>query len=400
MWGIPVSLIAGGSTEIVNISMDEYIGDLWIYLGSPSNPVNVNFTVDAADAAEIIIPLNFAAGSTFQFNAINGGRFIGTGGVGGAGGDDNGATGDPGNPGFNGGHAIQSDTFIVDIDVDDGYLLGGGGGGGGGSYDDNGATGTPGGGGGGGFGWGDAAGGAAGVPSGSPVATAGGAGSQTTGGMGGAGGTSATNDGGDGSTFGYAGDNGQFADPSTNRFATNQQGNGGVGGNGGSAYNAVNGSVATFNGAKSQATLRTENRIKGETDGVLSLFTQFAWTGFISGSGSSAVGYRFTADADGTFTVETDAPDLDYASMWYAGNTITPANYEVRAVVGTEGGATGWTTDPGTTGDWFTLSVDELWELATTNANGSASGVVEIGRVGESLAIASALLLAGIEYEP
>lgn len=405
MWRIPISLLGGGGVFDVEPIADTLIGDLWIYLGSPSDPVEVTLRANNVDLAAIDITTDFAAGSTFTLVATNGGRFIGTGGNGGAGGDDDGATGTPGTYGADGGNAVVANTFNVSIDIDDGYLFGGGGGGGGGSYDDTGTGGTPGGGGGGGVGWGDALGGAAGSPTGSPLGVAGTNGSQTVVGGGGNGGSTGTNDGGDGGDWGYAGIFGQFANASTNRFAANQQGNGGSGGNGGSAFAPDNGSTATFSGAKSEATLRSEGRIKGETDGRLELFNEIAVTGFISGAGSDEVG--FTLLNTGVFRKQGSASNTDYTTAWWVGNSFTPGDYFVMAPSSTEGGTTGWTTDPGASDVWYALTSGESFKLSTTSASGAACGVIQIGRTGghsgvdpNPTAQASGLLLTGIEYEP
>jgi len=405
MWKKPLSLFGGGGAFTIDFTSDTYIGDLWVYLGSPSEPVEVTLIADDADVAEIIITTDFAAGSTFQFTAINSGRFIGTGGAGGSGGDDNGATGTHGNAGGSGGHAIQSDTFDVSIDVDNGFLFGGGGGGGGGSYNDTGAGGTPGGGGGGGVGWGDASGGAAGSPTGSPLGAAGSAGSQLAIGNGGNGGTAATNDGGDGGDWGYAGIYGQFANPSTNRFGINQQGNGGAGGDGGSSFAPTNGASATFSGAKSEATLRSEGRIKGETDGKLVLFSEISETGFTMTATSDEVGFILLST--GVFRRQHSGGDVDYSTAWWVGNSFTPGNYFVFAPSNTEGGSPGWTVDPGASDTWYDLTVGESFKLGTTASIGSASGLIQIGRTGghsgaepTPIAQASGLLLTGIEFEP
>lgn len=396
MWGPFVSLWSGGKTEVVNVNIDEYIGNLWVYLNSPAGPVDVQFTVDNADAAEIIIPLDFHSESTFQFTAINGGRFVGTGGNGASGGDDNGATGTSGNSGQGGGHAIRSDTFGINIDIDDGFLLGGGGGGGGGSYDDTGAGGTPGGGGGGGIGWGDATGGAAGSPTGSPTADAGTAGSQLAAGMGGDGGSTGVNNGGDGGGWGLGGTYGQFASPKGAVFGTTQ-GNGGSGGNGGAAFYPVNGATITFNGASGEPTLRIQSRIKGETDGLLRL-PDDGILGFHVGIGHPSRTYGWTLINDGTLReVNTDSGNTDYSTYWYV-NAVTAADYEVRAVAATEGGS--WDSEPGAAGTWFVLSSTRVWSITRSTTSGFAQSLFEIRRTDETDPCASGLLDAGVEWEP
>ncbi len=401
MFGFPPSLIAGGVTTNVEITSDEYIGDLFTYLGSPAGPVEVTFVVDNADAAEIIISQNFHPSSTFQFTAINGGRIIGTGGSGGSGGNDNGASGTRGNSGSDGGHAIYSNTFNVNVNVDNGYLLGGGGGGGGGSYNDTGTGGTPGGGGGGGAGWGNAAGGAAGNPTGTPVAQAGTAGSQTAAGSGGAGGTSLTNDGGDGASYGFAGTHGQFASPKSAVFGP-VSGNGGAGGDAGSAFRPAGAATITFNGVKGETTLRSENRVKGEVDGYLNIPPIDEVIGFHVGIGhpQRSYGWEFENNTGGTLQkTDTDSGSVDLTTAWYVGNAITAGDYFVRVSPTTEGG--NWTNEPtGTPGDWFQLSALRQWLVIRSTASGYAQAIFEIRRDDETLPAASGLLSAGVEYEP
>ena len=397
MWRSPLSIFGGSGAATVTFTEDAYVGDLYTYLGSPSSPVEVTITANDADVAYIAISNAFAGGSTFQFTAINNGRFIGVGGAGGVGGNDYGATGSKGFFGSSGGPAIESANFNINIDIDDGFLFGGGGGGGGGSFNDLGASGTPGGGGGGGIGWGNAAGGAAGSPTGSPVATAGSAGGQTAAGTGGAGGTSGTNDGGDGGGWGLAGVNGQFANPQQTVFG-NTQGAGGAGGDSGPAFYPTAGAVATFNGSSSEATLRTENRIKGETDGRIIIPDRKVY-GFHLGVGhpSYTYGWKFGSTAAGILTKIYPAGDTNYTDSWYVGNDITASEYEVRIVADTHGGT--WDTDPGTAGDWFAMSAARTWSLTTAAVPAYASSIFEVRRTDETLAAASGHLSAEVEWE-
>ena len=402
MWRIPISLLGGGGVVDVEPLVSTYIGDLWVYLGSPSDPVDVTVRANNVDLAEIIIPTDFAAGSTFTLIATNNGRFIGTGGDGGAGGDDNGNYGTAGIAGISGGHAVQSDAFAVNIDIDDGFLLGGGGGGGGGSFHDLGLSGTPGGGGGGGQGWGDAIGGAAGSPTGSPLAVAGTAGSQTVAGGGGNGGTIGTNNGGGGGEYGYGGIYGQFSNPGTGLGGN--AGHGGYGGRAGAAFFPVNLATPTFNGAKSEATLRTEARLKGEIDGVVNLsdITMFAT---IISTGTETVGYDFLADSGGTLRkVNTQGGGGDLTGSWYSGNSITASDYEVRTVTGINGGT--WDLTPGgwVDGTWQAISVSRNWEVSATDTMDRAGALFQVRRAGDTGggdegAMASGYLLAIIEFE-
>jgi hypothetical protein len=400
MWRIPLSLFGGSGNFIIEFLADEYIGDLFTYLGSPSDPVEVVITANTADVAAISINGNFAAGSTFEFIGINGGRFIGTGGAGGKGGDDHGTFGTGGLDGGWGGSAIScSHPYPVDVDVDGGYLLGGGGGGGGGSFNDTGSDGTPGGGGGGGAGWGDAAGGAAGDPIGGPIADAGIGGTQLALGTGGAGGTSGTNDGGTGSIYGFAGRYGDSAAPNTTFLGNRGPGQGGAGGNAGSAFFASNGAVMTLTGAKSEATLRGEKRIQGETTGRMTLFSQSV-DEFILGSGTEGVGYIFKSD--GFIERDSSSPQVDVP--WIEGTSFVPADYELRTIAGT--GNDNWDSeavaeDPVIPG-WVNLVVinaNRQWSISATNSFQKANHNFEIRRTDEDFACASGELRASIEFE-
>jgi hypothetical protein len=403
MWRAPLSLFGGSGEFTIEFLMDIYIGDLFTYLGSPSAPVEVVMTANAIDVAEIIINGNFAAGSTFEFIGINGGRFIGTGGAGGKGGNDNGADGTGGLDGVDGGHAIAcSHPYTVDVDVDDGFLLGGGGGGGGGSFNDLGAAGTPGGGGGGGQGWGDALGGEAGNPTGSPVAAAGQDGTQTTFGAGGAGGTSGTNDGGAASVYGFAGQFGMMTNPTLTFQATRGPGQGGAAGNAGSAFYASNSCVMTLSGVKTETVLRSENRMQGETTGRMAIFSQ-AVDHFILGSGTEAIGYTFKIDG----TIERDSAGGTSLVDWFEGTSLVPEDYEMRTIAGT--GNDNWDfegsiEDPVSPG-WVQFVVlgpvtEENWSIAATDGFQKTNHVFEIRRTDEDFACATAELRAAIEFEP
>lgn len=396
MWKIPLSLFGGGGVASLTFTSDTFVGDLFAYLGSPTIPVEVTITADGADVGGIVISSSFDPTSTFTVVATNGGRFVGTGGAGGSGGDDNGATGTVGGKGTSGGAAIIS-AFNIDADIDDGYMLGGGGGAGGGSYNDTGAGGTPGGGGGGGIGWGNAAGGAAGSPTGSPVASAGGAGSLSLAGSGGSGGSSGVNDGGDGGSWGLAGEYGQHANPGNDEFvAGDHEGNGGAGGNGGSAFLPTSGAVITFTGAKSEATLRIESRIKGETEGNLSLGNKLI-LGYHVGIGHPSRDYGFIFQTNGTITqVNTDTGNT--TGSWWSGNTVTGANYEVRLTSATKAGT--WDVSAGADDSWFALSATRTWTYTTAASSQNAGAVYEVRRTDETLPTARGRLSANTTYEP
>ena len=272
IWRIPPPLIAGGTGTDLFFNADQYIGNLWNYLGQPSDPVDVTITADNCDLGEIIITSDFNPASTFQIILENGARVLGEGGNGGAGGPDLGPTGEAGGNGGNGTAAISSEGFVVNVDLDDGFIFGGGGGGGGSATVDLGASSDAGGGGGGGIGWSGGSGGMGGTGS-SPDAGDGQAGSRSSQGNGGAGGGSSvgTAVGGNGGTWGEAGIRG---------YHDGQVLRAGLGGRAGNAFEPVSGAAAiNFNGAvTSEATLRSQSRILGETEGLVimhSLLTAF-----------------------------------------------------------------------------------------------------------------------------
>jgi hypothetical protein len=374
MWSRPVSLFGSGS-RVVTITSDEWIGNLWDYLGQPSDPIDVLFTVIAADAGGILIPLDFDAGSTFTFIAISNGRFVGEGGDGGQGGDDNGATGSRGRRGLDGGHAIES-FFPIDIDIDNGYLFGGGGGGAGCSFEDLGGNGHAGGGGGGGQGFSGGAGGPPGFPSSPPEGNDGGDGSDTGAGLGGLGGGGVLA-GGDGGTWGHGGVIGDGDD-----WTDHGDGQGGMGGPAGNAFYGHS-VVATFNGASSKAALRTAGRIIGETEGWIKLpedrWVQAEWV-----INPEQAGWGFQADTIGTLLQISSSDGNTSHTQWWADGTetIVSTDYDVREVVGTRTGA--WNNDPaGLEGDWRNISTNRVWEL-DDNGDAFVAQVFEIKRADDA----------------
>lgn len=388
----------GTGAQTILIDEDTLIGNLWDYMGQPANPFDLIFTVNGADAADILIPLDFHGDCTFEFIAINGGRFVGSGGDAGDGADDNGGSGGQGGNGDGGTNAISVNTFDISIDVDDGYILGGGGGGGGGGYHDEGATGTPGGGGGGGQGYGIGYGGAAGIPTGFPVAEAGGDGNIDAAGVGGEGGTTATNDGGNGGTWGHGGELGLA--PSLGLYGTQR---GGCGGTAGSAVYPQNGSVVTWSGSLTEAQLRTALRIVGESGGIASIPNFLNIGNFTVGTPTSkSATFDFQNDSLGTLTtVTTDFGTNNRTDSWYRNNPPALTDYEVRDVLGIRTGT--WSTIPGShaEGDWETLDTVSLqWNL-TSSAFAHVAQAFEIRRAGDTGGIlTSGYLRAWNEYEP
>lgn len=343
-------------------------------MGSPAGPQNVEVTVDTADIGAVIVTADWDGGSTFNFICINGGRIIGVGGAGGNGGDDNGSSGTAGSDGTNGTPALQSDGFVINVDIDDGYLLGGGGGGGGGSYEDTGANGTPGGGGGGGQGFFTASGGLGGNSIGLPPAADGGDGSQGGPGGGGTGGGPSVNDGGDGGAWGAGGYSGDFATPGI------LSGTGGLGSRAGNAFLHSNSGSIVYSGVSSEAILRTEERIVGETFGYPQLPDT---TTYMSNGATRTGGWNFLADTGGTLTLlNSFSGNFNHTNAWFALEDPILANYEIRDVPGTREDS--WSSTPtGSEGDWRVLSSQRDWEQVGTGPQ-TTSQVFEIRLVGSS----------------
>lgn len=354
MWRIPVPLIAGGANTAITFTSDEWIGDLWTYLGSPALPVDVTITADNCDVGGVYVSANFAAGSTFQMTAINGGRFIGRGGNGGQGGDDLGPSGESGGNGTGGGHALASEGFTINVDIDDGYLLGGGGGGGGAATADRGATSDAGGGGGGGIGFtGQGGTGGAGGTGSVPAATAGGTGSSSAAGAGGfAGGTGVPEpDGGAGGSWGESGSVGYH----DSQFLI-----AGLGGVGGNAFAPISGAASVnFNGASNEATLRSQNRVLGETAGLV--YMHALRTTFGSSMMSFTLGWQWQSDGELNRLNSLLGNAIQPGYFWRDTNTGTGianfvnTNYEIRQNPDTRSGT--WDADfTGTEGDWVALT--------------------------------------------
>ena len=409
MWNVPPVLIAGDLANVVQtITMDTDIGNLFDFLGQPGGVRNVSITVDGADVGNILITTEWALGSTFEFIAINGGRFLGDGGDAGAGGADFGATGEAGLPGQDGGHAITNQgTYPVSIDVDDGFLFGGGGGGGGGSYTDTGTGGDAGGGGGGGQGYNGGAAGAGGSPSiGIPPPTPGSPGTRFNNGLGGiAGGfTDVDGGGGDGGGFGLGG--------RTGRSSNIIQGVGGFGsffyygGLGGNAGRAYSGSNLTLSGVDDEATLRAAGRILGETgpDYLTVPGFSFNFFGFDIQPTNDNIGISFQSGGATLEINTTGAPPTPSTLYYLTGGTGTGANYQVRTSGRTnDSDPSYWDTGAGA-GVWQTISVLRQY-FENYTASGTAAHLMEMRRsdipgVGADDVMASFYVKVSMESEP
>lgn len=366
MWRIPVPLIAGSGETLLNFTADEWVGDLWSYLGSPALPVDVVITADGADVGGIYISANFAAGSTFQCTAINGGRFIGKGGDGGVGGSDLGASTSSAGDGTAGGHAIASEGFDVDLDIDDGFLLGGGGGGGGASGVDLGATADAGGGGGGGIGFTGEGGAAGSGGTGStPPAGNGIAGSSTAAGGGGAGGgTSAgTAIGGAGGDWGESGSLGYHDGANVGRAGT-----GGIAGN---AFAPVLGTpTLNYTGSLTEANLRAAGRLKGETEGQIILHP--SRLSFLTSATSATLGFDWELDGELNL-VKTGGGGIELGYYWRdninaTGSEVnfTNTNYEILRDSGTRTGTWDTTTNFATEDSWLALTTTKTLTITST----------------------------------
>lgn len=382
MWRVPQPLLAGSSQEslVVTVDSDTLVGDLYTYLGSPSGVKNVTFTVDGADVGDIIISNSFAAGSTFQFTAVNNGRFLGLGGAGGAGGPDFGATGEAGGAGTDGGAAITNNsTYPVSINVDNGFLLGGGGGGGGGAYTDTGTGGDGGGGGGGGQGYTGGTGGGSGPSIGLPPPYDGTPGTRSSAGTGGlAGGVTLSGGaGGNGGTWGLGGVTGDSSNILSGiGFAASFFYYGGLGGQAGEAYLGPSGTL-TLNGASSEATLRAASRILGETGPYLNVpgFSLTFWGADIQPTDDN-IGIKFLSNGN-VQELNTTKTETVY-TQYYIGGGGTGANYEVR-VPPDQTDNTYWGNPAAAEGTWVTISTLQQWYQNYTGL-GAKAGLFELRR--------------------
>lgn len=379
MWRIPAPLIAGSGETLLNFTSDTWVGDLWTYIGSPALPVDVVVTADGANVGGIYISANFASGSTFQCTAINGGRFIGAGGDGGDGGDDLGATIGSAVSGTAGGHAIASEGFDVDLDIDDGFLLGGGGGGGGASGVDLGTSSDAGGGGGGGIGFtGQGGAGGTGGSGSTPPAGNGTAGSSIAAGAGGAGGGTSvgTAIGGAGGGWGEAGSMGYHFGESTGRAGT--------GGTAGNAFAPISGSpTLNYVGTLTEANLRAAGRLMGETEGQIILHA--SRIALFASASSATLGFDWELDGELNLIRPTGG-GIQLGYYWRdninaTGSELnfTNTNYEILRDSGTRTGTWDTTTNFVTEDSWTALTTTKTLSITTTIAD-SVEQVIMIRR--------------------
>lgn len=465
MWRIPEPLRGGKTDYGIIITEDTaFLGNpvgtngnqspnLYEWLGSPAQPADVIMTIDGCNVGAINITPDFPAGSTFQFYLLNGGRICGATGGGGTGGDSQYAggntpiIGEGGDKGSVGGAAILSSGFNVNIDADQGYLLGGGGGGGGGAFTK--IAGQPGGGGGSGQGWpfnvtsssrtvltritrefedlwfdyddnrrtytryGDIPetssytintidydwypadinsrpGGARGTtPSGS-YNNAGDGGAGSLGGAGAAGRAGYSfngffiNAGGRGGVWGSAGVPGDTTEV-FNVGPLTWWYNGGAGGRAGQAFSSQNGATLTFNGSLTETELRAANRLKGEVklNGVRS-FSEFNATNYAAGNGLKQ-GWIFKAD--GSLVQVHNGSEIAVDGWLKETGVGNGDDYLIRMGFALGSNNNGWDVQPTTGGDshgWFPLTEDR--EISHTQAaNTQAASYVQIKHVSQPL---------------
>lgn len=384
MWLNRLALQAGGGNALsVTCSGDALVGNLWEFLGSPAGPRDVTFIVDGCDAGNIQITADWTAGSTFQITCINQGRIVGLGGRGGSGGADFNTTGEPGSPGADGGNALTgAASQTINVDIDEGFLLGGGGGGGGGSFTRvTSFAGDPGSGGGGGAGFSTTQGGAAGPNTGLPIGIRGEDGGPTGPGAGAEGiGLRDGTDGGDGGHWGAGGKSGQSSDLSTGSAQTFFY-YGGVGGRGGRAF-APNTSTLNFNGTLTETELRANEQLRGETTDVIASFPGVRLQRVVSHSGLTTHGYTF--ETDGTLTLVNSSAGNTSLFRYYSSIAPTAsvgfgADYEVRKrnESGSDDSSGTWDNQPGADGTFFALSGARSWTIETNSFRG-AVGLFEI----------------------
>jgi len=374
MWRIPVSLIAGGSDSEILIESNQLIGNLWLFMGSLSGPQDVIVTVDGVDIGDVQVTADWAGGSTFQFVVINGGRILGLGGDGGNGGSDFGANTEGGFDATDGGSAISSNGFEINVDIDDGFLHGGGAGGGGGAGFDAGSSTDAGGGGGGGQGFSATNGGDRGVNIGLPAATDGGDGGPGGSGVGGVGaGSNPGGLGGNGGPWGAGGHTGES-------FAAFLEG--GVGGRGGSAFLPTNGATIVYNGVKNEATLITESRLIGLTTEGYPFMNRFQQSSGGNSGASTDVGFRF--ETNGNLTLIDDLGGNTTRTDTWFGGTGTPDTtaFEIRETPSQQFNNS-YDTRPASVGTWVTLDSSRTYEYNDVGPS-SAFTHIEIRETGSA----------------
>lgn len=390
MWRNPLLISGSGESVEVIFNTRTAQADLFVLLGEPSIAYDWDITVDGVDMLGFVISSSFPPGTTFQFNLINGGRIVGFGGLGGNGGTVA-ASEVGGARGGNGGDAINS-VFPVSIDCDDGFLLGGGGGGGGGATyhipsTTNKAAGS-GGGGGAGFAYEiDSPFFPSGFFTSSPgIAGTGniGVAAPENGTFGnfdtpGTGGTILTA-GGDGGVLGSAGLAGTGVSPFTGSGQA-FDGTGGAGGNAGRAFYGVGSANLTLTGVKSEATLRAQGRIRGQSKGPY--FTGGSNTGIGTGadeqrytndaSVAASSTHGFTFKSDGSLQYLNGISDPIQTQLFMAGTTgFVGTDFQVRQVSGPGTTLTGtWDSEAAAIDTWIDLSADRTWSF--THIGGGAT---------------------------
>jgi hypothetical protein len=152
-----------------------------------------------------------------------------------------------------------------------------------------------------------------------------------------------------------------------------------VGGRGGQAF-SQNGGAPTFNGVKSEATLRSESRIKGDTEFTAVSLGVFAITED-SVFASSTHGWRFNNNGN-LLEINSDKGNTTFTTSWTQ-RTLTDVgdNYEIRqrGLAGDDGFT--WDASPGAAGTWFSLSLNREWTITQANPNfDKALSLIEIRR--------------------
>lgn len=374
-------MAGSGAAVTVIFTEDTLIGNLWTFLGSPAGPQAVDITIDGVDLGNVQVTADWTGGTTFQFTCINGGRLIGLGGNGGMGGSDFGASGEAGQDGGGGSPGLTGAAGqTINVDIDEGFLLGGGGGGGGGSYVNLGLTGEPGSGGGGGAGFSVTTGGNPGSPSGIPAGSPGLNGGPSGPGAGGFGvGIGTGVDGGSGGNWGAGGVSGSTSNMMAGQafFLV-----GGVGGRGGRAF-VPNGSSLVLNGAKSEVTLRSEERLLGETTSKIVSFASSRRGQSDSRAGTTTHGYQWRTDGI-LFHIDSAAGGggNDIVGFWSSGVAVGSFgdDYEVRNrnKFSSQDKSRNWDSEPGPQGTFFPLTSFRSWTLTSSSGIQTTAGLFEI----------------------
>jgi hypothetical protein len=156
---------------------------------------------------------------------------------------------------------------------------------------------------------------------------------------------------------------------------------GGVGGQAGAAFQGSGGAEITFGGVKNEATLRSENRVKGETEGpYINMLSLNGASMVVTPLATETVGWRFNTNGN-LVRLNSESGDTTYTTRWTNGTGTASHgdDYEVREFYH-EGDP--WTTTGAAIFTWAALTALRDWSITETapTARVVAAGSFEIRR--------------------